>query len=326
MIGNRCYISRETKENIVVLSAYMKTRQVAEMLQVSDRTVRRVKALAQRTGRVNAPALAQGRPRKLSSADAAYLISLVERTPDLYLYELQALLQDALGVYVTENTISATLRRQGFTRKKVSMPALERNEDLRAEYQTNIGENYAAEQLVFVDESACNRNTTKRLFGWAPTGQRSRRHDYFIRGQRYSILPALSLDGVLHLDVINRSYTQELFDGFIDGLLDNMNPFPARNSVIVMDNASIHKSQALREMIEARGMRLVFLPAYSPDLNPIEEGFSAMKAWIKEYRDEVRGELLGEITCNPYDILWVGVFSSMTPSKAEGWFRDCGYL
>lgn len=66
------------------------------------------------------------------------------------------------------------------------------------------------------------------------------------------MLPALSLDGILHLDVLDRSYTSQLFNEFVDGLLDNMNPFPARNSVLVMDNASIHKSLLLQQMVEAR--------------------------------------------------------------------------
>lgn len=66
------------------------------------------------------------------------------------------------------------------------------------------------------------------------------------------MLPALSLDGILHLDVLDRSYTSQLFNEFVDGLLDNMNPFPARNSVLVMDNASIHKSLILQQMVEAR--------------------------------------------------------------------------
>ena len=73
-----------------------------------------------------------------------------------------------------------------------------------------------------------------------------------LTGLRYSMLPALSLDGILHLDVLDRSYTSRTFNDFINGLLDNMNQFPFKNSVIVMDNASIHKSDALREMVEAR--------------------------------------------------------------------------
>jgi transposase len=60
------------------------------------------------------------------------------------------------------------------------------------------------------------------------------------------------LDGVLHLDVLEGSYNAAKFNSFIDIILDNMNPFPRPNSVIVMDNASIHKSAALRPMIEQR--------------------------------------------------------------------------
>lgn len=66
------------------------------------------------------------------------------------------------------------------------------------------------------------------------------------------MLPALSLDGILHLDVLEGSYTSQLFNEFVDGLLGNMNPFPARNSVLVMDNASIHKSLLLQQMVEAQ--------------------------------------------------------------------------
>jgi hypothetical protein len=69
---------------------------------------------------------------------------------------------------------------------------------------------------------------------------------------RYSILLALSLDGILHLDVLDHSYTAAAFNSFIDGLLDNMNPFPMQNSVIVMDNASIHKSPELEAMVLMR--------------------------------------------------------------------------
>lgn len=158
----------------------------------------------------------------------------------------------------------------------------------------------------------------------------------------YSVLPALSLDGILHLDIQDHSYTSEDFNSFVDGLLDNMNPFPQRNSVIIMDNTSIHKSAALEEMVLARyvclfninicvnalysGMRVFYLPPYSPDFNPIEEGFSAMKAWIRSNRDYVRAEMTGELTCDPYTMLWEAVFSSITAAKAEGWFRDCGYI
>ncbi|KAJ2932106.1 hypothetical protein H1R20_g5000, partial [Candolleomyces eurysporus] len=308
-IGNRRYIAREVKETAVAMSFYLGSKQIEQATGISQRTVNRVRQLARSTGSVVRNPLQTGRSRALNSLHLAYAEGLIERTPDLYIFELQEQLEEAYGLHVDPTTISRSLKRAGFTRKKLNRPAIERNEELRAQYQAFVGENYSPEQLVFVDESACNRNTTKRSHGWAPVGTRSRRRDYFVRGQRYSILPALSLDGILHLDIIDRAYTSELFNGFIDGLLNNMNPFPAPNSVIVMDNASIHKSDELRAMVEQQGMRILFLPPYSPDYNPIEEAFSAIKAWIRANRDYVRGEL-----------------SAGTPENARGWFKDCGYL
>lgn len=69
---------------------------------------------------------------------------------------------------------------------------------------------------------------------------------------RYSILPAISLDGFLHLDILTRSWTSEEFRKYVDVLLDNMNQYPQKNSVLVMDNASAHHFEGLREMVEAR--------------------------------------------------------------------------
>jgi len=154
--------------------------------------------------------------------------------------------------------------------KKVSISALEQSEDARCQYLLTVGLGFSAEQLVFVDESACNRLTTRRRCAWAPTGNRARRHDYFVRGKRcacsvsnsvphsfilrYSILPAMSLDGILHLAIQDNPYTAVQFNSFVEALLDNMNQFPQPNSVIVMDNASIHKSQELRQMIEERSV------------------------------------------------------------------------
>lgn len=67
---------------------------------------------------------------------------------------------------------------------------------------------------------------------------------------KYSILPALSLDGILAVDIVEGSFTSKKFARFIDGLLDQMNPFPGPNSIIIMDNCRIHKSEAILDMIQ----------------------------------------------------------------------------
>ncbi|KAJ3753118.1 hypothetical protein EV360DRAFT_10993, partial [Lentinula raphanica] len=70
---------------------------------------------------------------------------------------------------------------------------------------------------------------------------------------------------------------------------------------------------------------LEYLPPYSPDYDPIEEGFSGMKAWIRRNRDYVRGELTDLPNANPYAMLWMAVYESMTPEKISGWYDHAGY-
>ena len=111
------------------------------------------------------------------------------------------------------------------------------------------------------------------------------------RELRYSILPAITLDGMIECMIIEGSFNTELFTTFISDLLDKMQPFPAPNSVVVMDNCVIHKAPEIRELIELRGMKLEYLPAYSPDFNPIELAFSLLKHKLRRNPPPVGSEL-----------------------------------
>ena len=151
---------------------------------------------------------------------------------------------------------------------KLTCVATERSAQKHAEYIVHIGP-YSCNQLVFVDESACDWHTTYWGHTWAISGQRSIHKAFFVHGKRwacvfmsphclticyarYSILPVLSLDGILYVDIIEGSYNMESFVIFIEGLLDQMNPFPQPNSVIVMDNCHIHKCPDILNMITTR--------------------------------------------------------------------------
>jgi hypothetical protein len=85
---------------------------------------------------------------------------------------------------VPHHSISSDIAIYDISALQISRPAIERNEDRRDEYQVFVAENYLPEQLVFVDEAGCNRNTTKRQYGWSPTGTNARRHEYFVWGKR----------------------------------------------------------------------------------------------------------------------------------------------
>ena len=157
---------------------------------------------------------------------------------------------------------------------------------------TLVRTHFRPEQLVFADESHFNRLMLRRPYAWSIHSERACQYELFLRGTKYSILPALSLDGIIHLEVLDKAITGEDFRHFVQGLLPCMNAWPLPKSVLVIDNASIHKLAGIHELVEKCGACLLYLPAYSPDFNPIELAFSAIKAWLHENCDRVNQEFV----------------------------------
>jgi transposase len=105
----------------------------------------------------------------------------------------------------------------------------------------------------------------------------------FHRDQRYQILPAYAQDGVVMSRVFKGSTDASFFEYFIEELLRHCGKWPEPKSVIVMDNASFHHSGRIEQMCSKAGVKVVYLPPYSPDLNPIEELFAELKAFIRRH-------------------------------------------
>jgi transposase len=161
---------------------------------------------------------------------------------------------------------------------------------------------------------------------------------------RYSLLPALALDGMIYAKVVEGSFTS-LFCDFLDGILDHMQPFPAPKSVIIMDNAQIHKDPTITEMIKERyvsihvgciyvtkriychrGMHVLFLPPYSPDYNPIELAFSVIKAFVQHDRTLGREDLDQKHDDTYVYIHLLEMAFSISVTDALGFFHHCSYI
>ena len=138
------------------------------------------------------------------------------------------------------------------------------------------------------------------------------------------MLPALSLDGILHLEVLENAITSEDFWHFVEGLLPQMNEWPLPNSVLVIDNTAIHKAKGICEMVKEHGSWLLYLPMYSPDYNPIENTFSSIKSWLHSNHDRVNLEL-NSVDGTIYNIFWEAIHS-ITADDSKGWFKHCGYV
>lgn len=134
-----------------------------------------------------------------------------------------------------------------------------------------------------MDESGCDKRIGFRGTGWSPCGTTPSQVTKFHRDQRYQILPAYAQDGVVLSHVYQGSTDSSVFEDFIEELLHYCGKWPEPKSVLVMDNASFHHSERIEQMCSQAGVKLVYLPPYSPDLNPIEELFAELKAFIRRY-------------------------------------------
>ena len=165
-------------------------------------------------------------------------------------------------------------------------------------------------RLVFIDETAVTTKMT-RLYGRAPRGQRLVAK--VGHWKTLTLVAALRIDGVTAPYVIDGAMDGPSFLAYVEQILV---PTLKKGDIVFMDNVRIHKVAGVREAIEAAGARLRYLPAYSPDLNPIENAYAKIKS------------LLRKGAARTVDKLWklVGrTVKAIAPSECAGYFRHAGY-
>ena len=168
------------------------------------------------------------------------------------------------------------------------------------------------QRLVFVDECGSHLALTP-LYARAARGQRAPGRVPKNRGQNTTVLGALNWNGVAAAMTLEGAADSAAFVVFIEHFL--LSQLQA-GQIVVMDNLSIHKNQQVRRLIESAGCQLVFLPTYSPDLNPIELAWSKLKAHLRWVGARAREALETAIGSG---------LERITPHDAQHWFAHCGY-
>lgn len=190
--------------------------------------------------------------------------------PESDLQEICDFLYWAHDLDISRSTASRHVKAMGWSNEKMRLIAAQRNEPLRAAWMEAL-QQYRPDQLVYVDESGCDKRDGARRYGWAPLGSTLELRARLERGQRYHLLPALTVDGLLDTFVYPG---QPCLDGFVSWVRDRVLPkctrFPGPRSVLVLDNALWHHSQQLQDLCDEASVELLYLPLYSPDFNPIE--------------------------------------------------------
>lgn len=258
-----------------------KNQQIANRANCSRNAVKAIKRNLRECGSTTKPARRSGRPSSITPSMRHALLAHVDKHRELYLQEMVEWVREEFGVVVTKSSVSRTLHSAGRSKKKFRRQAAEQNPDLIDYYLHSIS-SFHSYQFVYVDESGCDTRDGLRRNGWSRRGETPVQTRKFPRGQRYQILPAYSHDGILFSRVYQGTTDAAVFEDFIEELLHHCGRFPAPRSVLVMDNASYHRSERIQQMCDAAGVKLLYLPPYSPRLNLIEEVFAELKAFIKK--------------------------------------------
>ena len=168
-------------------------------------------------------------------------------------------------------------------------------------------------KLIFIDETWTKTNMT-RLYGWAEKGHRlvdATPHGHW---NTSTFIAGLRQDGMIAPCVFKGAINGELFLAYIEQVLV---PTLTRGDIVIMDNLSSHKVAGVRQAIEAAGASVLYLPSYSPDLNPIEQAFAKLKA------------LLRAKALRTLEALWnaIGnIVSCFTPTECANFLRHTGYF
>jgi transposase len=190
--------------------------------------------------------------------------------------------------------------------------AAERDEFLRAAWRVMVAAATRPERLVFVDEMGTDTSLAP-LYAWSRRGERAPARVPRNWGANVTLLASMSAEGMGPCLAVEGPTTREVFEAYLKwALVPSLDP----GQVVVMDNLSAHKGSGVRELIEQRGCELLYLPPYSPDLNPIEEAFAKLKALVRRAGARTRDALIEAMGRS---------LDTVTARDARGFFEHRGY-
>lgn len=169
------------------------------------------------------------------------------------------------------------------------------------------------EDLIFLDEFGSNLTMT-RTHARAPLGERAQVTAPFHHGSNLSVISALGLYGVCAPMTIEGAVNSEVFELYVKHLLV---PCLRPGNLVLLDNVKFHYAPKALELIEAAGARVLHLPAYSPDFNPLEGCIAKLKTALRSFKARTKRKLTNALA---------KALALITQDDIRGWFEHCGYV
>jgi transposase len=305
--------SMDLRERVVAaVEAGQSRRAVAKLFGLGPATVVRWVGRHRTDGHCAARSMGGVRHDVLVS-ERDWLLARIAAVPDATVRGLRAELIER-GTKVSKDAVWRFLRNARLTFKKSlraaeqDRPDVARKRERWKRYQGWVD----PARFVFIDETWAKTNMT-RTRGWAPRGERLVAAVPFIRWSTMTFLAGLRATGIAAPCVFDGPINESTFQAWVEQFLI---PTLHAGDIVVLDNLSSHKSQAVRRVIRGAGAHLIFLPPYSPDLNPIEMMFAKLNTLLRKADERSMAAVWNRIG---------SLLTEFTPNECANYIRHAGY-
>jgi len=309
-------LSMDIREKVMkAIEGGMSRRQAAARFDVGPATAVRWAKRVEITGDVAPLKMGGDRRSQRIEAHADFVLEQLEEKPDLTIMELREKIRERHGLGFGYGTVWRFLARHRITRKKKTGHASEQErEDIEAAREDWFEGQLDLDplKLVFIDETAISTNMARR-FGWAPQGERCRASVPFGHWKTKTLVAALRWERIDAPMTIDGALDGPAFLAYVEQVLA---PTLAPGEMVLMDNVRTHKVAGVRAAIEAKGAKILYLPPYSPDFNPIEKPFSKIKSIL---------ERIAARTADALDTAVGEALRTFTPRQCMNYFASSGY-
>jgi len=269
----------------------IKNKEAAEVIGVSVRSIQRW-----RNERVDSnETKTKGRPSKLSNGFLTKIINALKQEPSMTLEQMVAFAMEEEGVACSTKTMSRFMKLNKISRKKISYTYQESNEEEVLQFKSIIGPSIKSKPTLAVDESSFRLNYAPR-YGWAPKCSRAFGKRTGNRGKSYSLILCVGIN------VENPIVSYKLNKGSVNGPIfhDFLKDVDETGCRLLLDNASIHHATkscesngrvSISNLATEKNIELLYLPKYSPQINPTELCFGIIKRSIEKQRPSTYEDL-----------------------------------
>jgi transposase len=299
MASTRKKTSDEDRSRIIeAYSNQQKTATIAQILGINRSTVNGVIKIYQKENRITGKKRGGVQTKKLTEGHQDQIRRWVDEDCSLTLRQLKTRCLDQLQVSVSETTINRCLYAFHYSVKRVHLLPVRRNIEETIEQRAIYADMFLQllsttedRKILFLDEVGFSVSL-RATRGRAPRGSRAVHEVAALRTRNISVLSVMNKTSILFYSAQTRAYNTETFLASLQQVFEHLAQSEVQNAIFVMDNLSVHKTQAVRQSFTEHGHQTLYLPPYSPFLNPIENMFSKWKTEVRARRPSNESELL----------------------------------